>query len=149
MHARCITTVPLLVTHTHTHAHIYLNSYTANVVPHHPATEHAPWGTPPPPASKSQIVGVLLSTKVHVDEVWLWTDYERTTLTANSPLTLSSLSLGVLVDMMRRSDIPGVCDLRRFTGDEALQSCGVCLQPVSLSRRRWPCVAMRYDWGVG
>ena len=137
------------------------------MVPHHPATEHAPWGTPPPPASKSQIVGVLLSTKVHVDEVWLWTDYERTTLTANSPLTLSSLSLGVLVDMMRRSDIPGVCDLGHFTGDEALQSCGVCLQPVSfshynalqscgvclqpvsLSRRRWPCVAMRYDWGVG
>ena len=46
----------------------------------------------------------------------VWKNYERTTLTANSPLTLSNLSLRVIIDMMRRSEIPGICDLEHFTG---------------------------------
>ena len=87
--------------HTHTHAHTCTRPHDT----HAPIAHHAPFA--------AQIVKTLRSE--NVDEVYMWADYERTVLTANSPLTLSNLSLGVLVDMMRRSEIPGICELEHFT----------------------------------
>ena len=86
--------------HAHTHAHTCTRPHDT-----HAPIAHAPFA--------AQIVKTLRSE--NVDEVYMWADYERTVLTANSPLTLSNLSLGVLVDMMRRSEIPGICELEHFT----------------------------------
>ena len=90
-------------THTRTHAHTHIHV-------HAPITHALLLHTTP---FAAQIVKTLRSE--NVDEVYMWADYEQTVLTANSPLTLSNLSLGVLVDMMRRSEIPGICELEHFT----------------------------------